>query len=96
MTLSLKSLYSLTDPVDVELLPRVEANFQANGSAVSVSTVGSFEEMLVWREKYLDWLDNAALCGSFRVSQRQVSRTWTLTFEFADKRDALLFKLTWG
>jgi hypothetical protein len=96
MTISLKSMFSLTEPVAVELLPHVDFNFEANGYAVDVSTVGSFEEMVTWRQKYLDWLDNAALCGNFRVRQSQVSRTWTLTFEFEDKGDALLFKLTWG
>ena len=87
-------LYSLKAD-DGELIQYVDTSDTEN-FCITVQTIGSFEEMLAWRTKYLQWLDSVALCANFRVGQRQASRTWYLDFYFEDKRDALLFKLTWS
>lgn len=61
---------------------------------ICVSTVGSYESALIWRTKYIDWLDRTPLFGTFRVALITKSRTWILDICFSDIRDAVMFKVS--
>jgi hypothetical protein len=65
-------------------------------TCLALSKVGTWEEMLEWRETFLRWLDDANLCGNYCIRLTAQSRTWTLSFYFDDVKDALVFKTRWG
>ena len=66
-------------------------------NVVELSTVAAYEQMLGWRQQYLDWLATNSLQGPFLVKLNQIgSRSWSLIVKFSDRRDAVWFKLVWG
>ena len=89
---------SSTIRIDHPLIQNSQSEQQDNSKRIrlSLSMVGSYEEMIDWRQIYLNWLESTSLNGTYCVGLVQYSRTWWFHITFDDMRDAVLFKLSWG